>query len=108
MTRRAWIAAFVAWPLATAAHALDLDLPRVAAPCPEQGPRFSKVPGTETCLRIGGRVTAEAGTARRAHPGDPGAAAVAAGARVDLDARTETELGPARTFIRLRGGSATR
>ncbi|ACL59568.1 porin [Methylobacterium nodulans] len=40
----------------------------------------------------------------------PHAAAPAIGAegRLAVDARTETELGPARTFIRLRAGSATR
>ncbi|ACA18536.1 porin [Methylobacterium sp. 4-46] len=94
--------------LAAPARALDLDLPRTPTPCLAEGPRFAALPGSGTCLRIGGRVAAEAGTAGGRGPAAREAARTGAGGRLDLDARTETEVGPARAFIRLRAGSPMR
>jgi hypothetical protein len=89
------------------ARALDLEVPRTPTPCLANGPGFAPVPGTGTCLRIGGRVTAEAGTATGKARIAP-APVVGATGRVAIDARTETDLGPARTYIRLRAGSDRR
>ena len=98
----AWLAV-----LTGPAAALDLDLPHIPAPCTAQGPGFVALGGTQTCLRIGGRVRAEAGTAPR-RPGREAPSPVRASGRLSIDARTPTELGPVRTFIRLHGGSAER
>jgi hypothetical protein len=97
--------------LAGPAAALDLALPPIPAPCAAQGPGFAAqgtgIGGTQTCLRIGGRVRAEAGTAPR-RPGREAPSPVRASGRLSIDARTPTELGPVRTFIRLHGGSPER
>lgn len=89
----------------SAAWAGPLDAPYVrenlAMPdlrnCAAQGPGFLAVPGSETCLRIGGRVRTEAGTRLR-----PGGAPVTASGRLAVDARTQTAYGPVRAFVRLR------
>ena len=78
-----------------------------ALPC---GPGGLALPGTTTCLRLGGVVRAEAAT--RAAPAivapapDGGrgrsVATLRAGARVDLDARTPTPYGPLRAYMAVR------
>lgn len=119
--------------LATVAGAQAADLPtRKAAPvqyvkiCDAYGAGFFYIPGTETCLRVGGLVLAEvavsntpsrqnfvgvatvAGTlAGTLVPGTitPGvsrdAVAWAALGRVELDARTQSPWGTVRSFIRV-------
>lgn len=67
------------------------------------GPGFTELPGTRTCLRLGGRVRAEVG-AGRSRAG--AAVRPGVGGRVTLDARTHTEQGPLRTVIQMRAGSA--
>jgi hypothetical protein len=73
-----------------------------ARPCPARGPGFIQLPGAETCLRIGGRLRGEAGT-RRTSAGD--SIGLHSEGRLDLDARTQTDYGPVRTFVRIRGGA---
>ena len=68
------------------------------ADCAGYGSNFVAVPGTNTCLRIAGRVRAEAGAARRERM-RPSAAG-----RADLDLRTLTDYGPVRTFVRVGAG----
>jgi len=122
--------------LATVAAAQAADLPtRKAAPvqyvkiCDAYGAGFFYIPGTETCLRVGGTVLAEvvvSNTGFRANAlgptaigglgvfagGSPaglnfmagqGRDAVAWGAlgRIELDARTQSPWGTVRSFIRV-------
>ncbi|MFE1601298.1 porin [Methylobacterium sp. ID0610] len=104
MRRWKMVAAIGLWAAVPApGQALDLDLPRVPVLCPAQGAGFARMSGTETCLRIGGRMRAEAGT--RIAPARDATPSVGAEGRLAIDARTQTELGPARTYIRLRAGS---
>lgn len=75
--------------------ALPSEAPMEA--CPEPGAGFARIPGTSTCLRVSGRVAAgiEAGT--------QGSAAPVRG-RFSVDTRSETDLGPVRSFLRLDAG----
>lgn len=93
-----------------AASAADLPS-RKAAPveyvrvCSVHGEGFFYIPGTQTCLQIGGRVRAEYRYTepKGAAPG-LGRAVDATGfraiGRLNIDARTSTEYGTLRTFIR--------
>ncbi|MCJ2034321.1 porin [Methylobacterium sp. J-068] len=66
-------------------------------PCPSQGPGFVRLPGSATCVRVSGR--AVGGVDIGAH----GAAPVTAG-HLSIDARTESDLGPVRAFVRMGHG----
>ncbi len=86
------------------AHAADLPTQK-AAPveyvrvCSTYGAGFFYIPGTETCLRVGGRVRAEY---RYVEPEfrDDDAIGFRARGRIQLDARTATAYGLLRTFVR--------
>ncbi len=93
--------------------ALSADLPVAPEPidyvriCDSYGARFFYIPGTETCLRIGGRVRADY---RFANFGDVGSQwdskadqsfQFRSRAYVYLDSRTQTELGLLRTYTQL-------
>lgn len=65
--------------------------------CPEQGAGFARIPGTTTCLRVSGRVSAGADI------GSHASAAPARG-RFSVDTRSDTDLGPVRSFLRLDAG----
>jgi len=93
------------------ARALDLrDLPVVKAPeaCPHEGPGFTRLVPGGPCMRISGRVRAEAGTPVPARPGaglDGMPRGVVSGSgQVAIDTRTQTDYGPARAYIRLGTG----
>ena len=97
--------------------------------CDPYGAGFFFIPGTQTCVRLGGYVRAEyqyvPGQAvyqlgvpstplTITSPGvyiQPADALSTAGyevrGRIDVDARTPTDLGTARTFIRLRGANTS-
>nr|WP_246736171.1 porin [Enterovirga sp. DB1703] len=82
--------------------------PEVAKPCPHYGPGWIAVQGSSTCVRIGGRVVADftaGGKAgpevRREMPRGFGT-----GARVTLESRTETELGPLHLIYRMDAGKS--
>lgn len=92
--------------IAAVAGAQAADLPsRKAAPveyvrvCSTYGAGFFYIPGTETCLRVGGRVRAEYGVAERFNRGQDGYGFRARG-RLNIDARTATAYGTLRTFVR--------
>ncbi|MFN3685959.1 porin [Salinarimonas sp.] len=99
--------------LVAVAGAQAADLPvRAAAPvdyvrvCPAQGTGFFFIPGTETCLRVGGYVRVEARfDERRASTVVPVRAqddfTFFARGQVFFDARTATEFGTLRSFVRL-------
>jgi hypothetical protein len=86
------------------AHAADLPS-RKAAPveyvrvCSAYGAGFFYIPGTDTCLRVGGRVRAEYAVGTRfGETAD--AYGTRARGRLNIDARTATAYGTLRTFIR--------
>ena len=106
---------------AAVASAQAADLPsKKAAPveyvkvCPTYGPGFFYIPGTTTCLKIGGSVDATMYGVNQHHQGANGALNSGANGpakadnlnshaegRVSLDARDQTEYGMARTFVRI-------
>ena len=116
--------------LAVVASAQAADLPsKKAAPatyvkiCDAYGAGFFYIPGSETCVRLGGYVRAEYQYVPGKDMNNP-AATTAAGVisqsknvqsetgfevrgRIDLDARTPTSMGAARTFIRLRAANTS-
>lgn len=67
--------------------------------CSSYGTGFFVIPGTETCLRIAGRVRAEM---RYLEPGsrEDDAFGTRARGRIDIDARNRTEHGDLRAFLR--------
>jgi len=89
----------------TGAQAADLPT-RKAAPvdyvriCSVYGPGFFYIPGTDTCLKIGGKAELDLEWDEpRAHA-DPSYGTNVLG-RVNLDARTATDWGLLRTFVQL-------
>lgn len=91
---------------AAVAGAQAADLPsRKAAPveyvrvCSAYGAGFFYIPGTDTCLRIGGRVRAEYAVGDRFSDFQDSYGTRARG-RLNIDARTATAYGTLRTFIR--------
>jgi hypothetical protein len=70
-----------------------------ARPCPRYGPSFVRVPGSDVCVRLTGRVSG--GIDARARRFDPAEAPPVAG-RLTIDTRAESEYGPVRTFVRVR------
>ncbi|WP_026792488.1 porin [Pleomorphomonas oryzae] len=106
--------------LMAASGALAADLPGDAAPaavdyvkvCDAYGAGFFYIPGTETCLRIKGRV--RAGVAYNNYGGDLAAAqgnndnvALRADARVGFDARSASDLGMVRSYFEFGLDDAT-
>ncbi len=88
------------------------DLPsKKAAPveyvkvCPQYGAGFFVVPGTDTCLRIGGAVIADY-QYNETKVRDANKSGTYTNARVTADARTQSDLGLVRTFIQLDMGRA--
>lgn len=88
----------------TGAPALALDLTKekvapVSEACPGK-PGFVRLPGTRSCTRLSGRVSAGAGIATGAHalaqPDITG--------RIAIDNRTETDFGEVRTYVRIGNG----
>lgn len=86
------------------ASSLELaKAPDTVRPCPRHGPGFVQAPGTTTCVRIGGRVTTEYGASARRIDRDR-IVGFGTSASVALDARTDTDYGPVRTYLRMRAG----
>ena len=92
--------------LAAVVGAQAADLPvRKAAPveyvrvCSTYGAGFFYIPGTETCLRVGGRVRADYVYVEPEFRDDDAIGFRARG-RIQLDARTATAYGLLRTFVR--------
>lgn len=114
--------------LTTVAAASAADLPsRKSAPveyvkvCNAYGAGFFYIPGTDTCLKLGGMVAFDARSFTLQRAGSAGSMAAAYGrtrnardlygsgilGRVELDARNQTSYGTLRTFIRLDAVHAT-
>ncbi len=92
--------------LAAVAGAQAADLPsKKAAPveyvrvCSAYGAGFFFIPGTDTCLRVGGRVRAEYRWQEAFGRAD-NASGFRARGRLNIDARTQTAYGTLRTFFR--------
>ena len=68
-----------------------------AESCPSQGAGFIRIPGTATCIRLSGRVRAgiDAGSSGTTAPGQ---------SRIAVDTRSESALGPVRSFVRIDAG----
>ncbi|MEH3116820.1 MAG: porin [Methylorubrum populi] len=66
-------------------------------PCPSQGAGFVRIPGTATCLRLSGRVAAgvDVGAGRATAPVQ---------GRISVDTRSESDVGPVRSFVRIDAG----
>lgn len=73
--------------------------------CPQYGAGFVEVPGTTTCVRIGGRVRADyvATSSRRTISRDQISGFAPSGS-MSADVRTETDAGPLRAYVRTRTG----
>ncbi len=95
--------------LCAVAGAQAADLPvRKAAPaveyvrvCSAYGAGFFFIPGTETCLRIAGRVRAEL-RVDETFAREASSTGFRVRTQTQFDARTQTAFGPLRTFVRLR------
>jgi hypothetical protein len=87
-----------------AAALLALAPPAVAQPAPAlnpcsyRGAGFVEVPGTATCVKVSGSTVAEVGAGKRS------AIRSGVGGTASVDARTDTEIGPVRGFVRLKTG----
>ncbi|MEE7478303.1 porin [Methylobacterium hispanicum] len=102
-----------------AAQAADLPVKK-AAPieyvrvCSTYGNGFSYIPGTDTCLRLSGRARFEYGY-QASYSRNGGTTAAGPGdysgyrglARINIDARTKTDYGTLRAFLRLEAASRT-
>ena len=102
VTRICLAASLVGW-MATSVNGAERSPPEAAAHCAGYGPGFQAVPGTRSCVRAGGRVVSEAqAESSRRKPLERGR--FNNEGQVYLDARTDTEQGPVRTFIQMRAG----
>ena len=101
--------------LCAAAGAQAADLPmRKAAPvveyvrvCTAYGAGFFYIPGTDTCLRVGGRARFEYQYTSQRNNRNTADSGYRGLGRVNLDARTQTSYGTLRAFVRLEIASRT-
>ncbi|MCJ2123607.1 porin [Methylobacterium sp. J-077] len=98
-----------------AAHAADLPVKK-AVPieyvrvCSAYGAGFFYIPGTDTCIRISGRARGEVGfqtNESRAQNQTGDVSLFRSLLRINMDARTQTDYGTLRAFIRLEAASRT-
>jgi len=97
--------------LAAVSGASAADLGGVKKPAPAEyvrvcnayGAGFFYIPGTQTCLRVAGRARFETEfvTPKNQNDGNGGGVGYRAIGRIALDARTQSEYGPVRAFVRL-------
>ncbi|WP_313898800.1 porin [Methylobacterium sp. E-045] len=91
---------------ASTTHALAFEPIRpgpqqAAKPCPRHGSGFVRIPGSDTCIRIGGR--ARTGLDLRARDDGPASRPIVGG-RLAVDTRVDTDYGPVRTYVRIDAG----
>lgn len=105
---RALLAATALIAAAGVAQARERPRPHEPAPmqaCPQYGAGFVQVPGTATCIRIGGRVRADyVVTSRRRSISRDQVSGFSPSGSVSADVRTETGMGPLRAYVRTRAG----
>ncbi|MDE2016263.1 MAG: hypothetical protein KGI57_01010 [Hyphomicrobiales bacterium] len=68
----------------------------LADPCASYGPGFVKIEGSNSCIKVAGKIEAGVGS------GLPGG--FGSGVAASVDARTPTAAGPLRTYIELKAG----
>jgi hypothetical protein len=101
--RRTWLLAALGALVPALAGAGERSAPAPVGFCSVYGPGFQEVPGTRSCIRIGGRVRSEVqASSSRGKAGER--SQINAEGRLKLDARTETEQGALRTYIQVRTG----
>jgi hypothetical protein len=103
MRLRPAVFAGVALFLAGQARAIDLQqIPSAQKPvsCPTKGPGFVRMPGSDSCIRVSGRVA----TGLDVRAGHGAAAAPLVAGRLAIDNRADTELGEVRTYVRIGNG----
>ena len=94
------------------ASAADLGVVKKPAPaeyvrvCNAYGAGFFYIPGTQTCLRVGGRAFMEYQYVDKFDRGNSQTGYRALG-RLILDARTQSEYGPVRAFVRIDAARRT-
>ncbi|WP_245259397.1 porin [Methylobacterium sp. 77] len=88
-------------PRASALEPVRPEPQSAAKPCPRHGAGFIRIPGSDTCLRVGGRATTGLDIRSRE---DGAAARPIAGGRLAVDTRTESDYGPVRTYVRIDAG----
>ncbi len=82
-------------------------VPEVARACPQHGPGFVQLPGSTTCVRLGGRVRAETTVGAPRRVSREQISGFGTSARVSIDARTDTAYGPVRAYMSVRAGNGT-
>lgn len=86
---------------ALALEPLRPESQQAAKPCPRHGSGFIRIPGSDTCIRIGGRATT--GLALRSREDGPDSRPITGG-RLAVDTRVDTDYGPVRTYVRIDAG----
>jgi hypothetical protein len=87
---------------ASAAAAERVPILAKPNPCAKLGPGFAALPGTTTCVRISGQVGTEVDVGSSRTRGSE-RSRLNAEARATLDARTDTDGGPLRGVLQMRG-----
>jgi len=87
------------------AEARDLEKALITPsvmPCPSKGAGFVRLPGSASCIRVSGRVTAGADLRGGHGIGAPATPPVTG--RLAIDNRADTDLGEVRTYVRIGNG----
>ena len=87
------------------AHARDLEKAPTGSmpvPCPSKGQGFVRMPGSQSCIRVSGRVAAGVDLRAGQAIGPSGIPAVTG--RLAIDNRTDSDLGEVRTYVRIGNG----
>lgn len=82
-------------------------VPAMVRACPRHGEGFFTIPGTDSCIRIGGLARLEVAATAPLPIGVSDRMGFSALGRINIDARTVTEWGTVRTFVRLGVQSLT-
>ena len=78
--------------------------PTASEACPQYGAGFVRVPGTSTCIRVGGRVRLDYDVSSRRSISRERISGFSPSGSVSADVRTDTAAGPLRAYVRVRGG----
>ena len=101
LVRAALAASLIGFALSAAA-AERVAAPGKPNPCAKHGPGFGELAGTTTCVRVGGHVRTELDAGSSRARGSE-RSRLNAEARTILDARTDTDGGPLRGVVQVRG-----
>lgn len=101
------VASVVGPAQADALPASQTPAPAAVYAANQYGEGFFTIPGTQTCLRLGGMARLDAGASGPQRGGSANRYGTAVIGRLSADARTQTDWGVLRSFIRLQLGSLT-